>query len=164
MPRPGLGSKNAAWGAALRTMYDSYNAAVHEANPASKVTCTPMWQGGLDAGTYPPQNFKNMSESLPIISPRATAAWYVLHSLESFRRPGLPLMGVVDDAHHGSGGEIVMKNEMLALSRGVQGVGISFTAPLDAPGSNNDALGADVYRTINRLAKWYGPIFPRPRP
>ncbi len=160
-----LGSDNAAWSAALRTMYDSYNAAVHAANPASKVTCSPMWQGALDDGTYAPQSFKNMSEAYTHYLTEGTQQpWYVLHSLESFRRPGLPLMGVVDDAHNGLGGEIVMKNEMLSLCRGVQGVGISFTAPLDAPGSNNDALGADVYRTVNRLAKWYGPIFAETTP
>ena len=147
-----LGLKNAAWCAALRTMYDSYNAAVHEANPASKVTCTPMWQGGLDAGTYAPQNFKKMSESFThYLTEGVQQPWYVLHSLESFRRPGLPLMGVVDDAHNGAG-EIVM-NETLALSRGVQGVGISFTCAAGRPWLEQRRGGADVYRAINRLGK-----------
>ena len=160
-----LGSPNDAWRYALDTGYESYNRAVHEANPNSKVTCTPMWQGGLSNGTYAPMNFKRMSESFTHYLGEGTQQpWYVLHSLESFRRPGLPLMGVVDNAHHGSGGEIVMKNMMLSLSRGVQGVGVSFTAPLDGPGANEDALGADVYRVVNRLAKWYGPILAETTP
>ena len=146
---------------ALDTMYSSLNAAVRQAAPNANITTTPMWQHPAVDGSYAPTIYAGMNESFShFISEGMHIPFYALHSAEFLRRPNLPLMGVFDNGYHGDGGDVYMKNAMLVLGRGVQGIGVTHMSPLGSPSvGDSDAPGADVYRVTNLLAAMYGPVF-----
>jgi hypothetical protein len=137
---------------ALRLMYDSFDAAVTAANPAAHRTATPMWQFPAVCGSYVPEIYKHMSESYShFVSEGYHLPWYVPHSAENLRRPGLPLMAVFDP---GVNEEVAYaKNAMLMLSRGAQGVGTVYLTPWDPRHI------PDHFKVTNELAKIYGPVF-----
>lgn len=139
---------------ALGRMYDNFNAAVRQVNPAAKTTATPMWQFPAVEGSYPPVIYHNMSESYShYLSEGYQYPWYPAHSVEILRRPGLPLMGVFDNGYGSDGGDIYVKNLLQVVARGVQGAGVEHTRPFDDP------RGASAYRTANQLVTMYGPLF-----
>ncbi|HEV3261682.1 MAG TPA: hypothetical protein VG013_32835, partial [Gemmataceae bacterium] len=139
---------------ALRRMYDSFNAAARQANPAARLTATPMWQFPAVEGSYAPTIYRGLSESYShFISEGYHLPWYPAHSVDFLRRPGLPLMGVFDNGFHGGDGDVYLKNVMQVVARGVQGTGVEHTRPFE------DAAGASAYRLGNELAKMYGPVF-----
>ena len=142
-------------------MYGTLSAAVRQAVPRARTTTTPMWQFPAVEGSYAPTLYKSMDESYShFLSEVMATPFYALHSVEFLRRPDKPLMGVFDNGYEGEGGEVYMKNAMLVLGRGVQGVGVEHTAPLGTPAlRDNDPFGADVYRVTNLLAAMYGPVF-----
>jgi len=146
---------------AMETMYGSLNAAVRQAAPKARITTAPMWQFPAVDGSYAPTIYAGMDESYShFISEGMHIPFYALHSAEFLRRPGKPLMGVFDNGYHGDGGDVYMKNAMLVLGRGVQGIGVAHTSPLGTPAvTDSDAPGADVYRVTNLLAAMYGPVF-----
>ncbi len=143
-------------GLALKTMYDRLIAATHEVDPSAKVTATPMWQFPATEGSYPPAIYRGMSESYShFLSEGYQLPWYPAHSVEMLRRPGLPLMGVFDNASQNSGvaQQVYLKNAFQVLGRGVQGIGVEHVLPVDNP------FAADALRLANLVARLYGPIF-----
>ena len=145
---------------ALQRMYARFNAAVNAANPRAKTTTAMLWQG-MDYW-YAPVVYQGMSESMSHwISEGYSVPWYVPHSVEHLRRPGLPLMAVFDKhgAYYGdSDGSEYAKNAMLAASRGVQGVGIQHLRPFYSP------YGTAYRRLTNDLLAMYGPVFAEAEP
>ena len=150
-----------AYRLALDRMYSSFNTAVKQAVPRARTTTTPMWQFPAVDGSYAPTMYAGMDESYShFLSEGMHVPFYALHSVELLRRPGKPIMGVFDNAYAGEGGDVYMKNAMLVLSRGVQGVGVQHTTPLGTPSMGDmDPFGADAYRVTNLLAAMYGPVF-----
>ena len=140
--------------AAFDIMYNSFNSAVRRVKPDIKSTHAPMWQYPAQQGSYPPSIYKDMSESYShYLSEGYHVPWYSPHSAEILRRPGLPLMGVVDNQYSSRDGEVYAKNAMQVLARGVQGVGVQHTA------SFGTGLGTVNYRLTNEIARLYGPVF-----
>jgi hypothetical protein len=139
---------------AASRLYDRLNAAVRLADPAARLTCTPMWQTSAGDGFYAPVVYRGMSESYThYISEGAQSPWWQVHAVEFWRRPGLPAIGVTEtNGGGGEPGDIYTKNAMLMAARGVQGVGIRDARPFDS------ARSADAFRTVNRLARDLGPI------
>ncbi len=139
---------------ALRIMYDRFNAAVRQVDPGAHLTAAPMWQFPAVEGSYAPVLYRGMDETYThYLSEGYHVPWYPAHSVEFLRRPGLPLMGVFENASRGDGGDFYLKNLMQVVARGVQGVGTQHVLPFEEP------RNADAYRTANLLAKLYGPIF-----
>lgn len=136
-------------------MYDSFNKAVREVMPRAGLTATPMWQFPAVEGSYPPMNYQGMSESYShYLSEGYSLPWQPAHSVDILKRPNLPVMGVFDNLYNTSNaGNLYMKNVMQTMSRGAQGTGAEHTSPFE------DESGADAYRTANRIAAMYGPIF-----
>jgi len=139
---------------ALRTMYDRFNAAVRQADPAARITTTPMWQFPAVDGSYAPVIYRGMSETYShFLSEGFGLPWNPAHSVELLRRPGLPMMGVFDNGYKSFDGDVYFKNVMQVAARGVQGVGVEHVEPFAEP------QAADNYRVANWLARLYGPIF-----
>jgi outer membrane protein assembly factor BamB len=139
---------------ALRTMYDTFDAATLKANPAVRRTATPMWQFPAVEGSYAPEIYQRLSESYAhFLSEGYQLPWYAPHSGEFLRRPGLPLMVTVTHAVGWSDYDAYLKNTLQVLFRGAQGVGVGLVGPFDV--ANNAA----AVRTANYLATAYGPIF-----
>ena len=140
---------------ALRLVYDRFNADVRQADPAARITATPMWQFPAVEGSYAPLIYRGMTETYShFLSEGYDVPWYPAHSVEILRRPGLPLMGVFDNGaseHRDADG--YFKNAMLVAARGVQGLGAEHTRPFQNP------RAADGQRVANLLARLYGPIF-----
>ena len=143
----------------LREMYSSYNAAVRQVRPSLNLTTTPMWQTPAVEGGNMPDIYADMSESYSHwMSEGYAMPWYSVHSAESFKRPGLPMMGVFDNGHRGVAGDLYMKNALLVAARGMQGTGVEHYAPLGTL-NKQDHYGAPAYRVINELLKQFGPVF-----
>ena len=148
-----------ALNASMRDMYKQYNAAVRQVRPNLNLTTTPMWQHPAVEGVNPPDVYADMSESYSHwMSEGYAMPWYSVHSAESFKRPGLPMMGVFDNGHLGVAGDLYMKNALLVAARGMQGTGIQHYAPLGTV-NKSDHYGAPAYRLINALLKQFGPVF-----
>ena len=139
----------------MDVMYDSFNTAVKQANLAMKTTAAPMWQFPAVESSYAPSIYKGMSESYAhFLSEGYSVPWYPAQSVEMLRRPGKPIMGVFDNLYDSKmAGERYLKNAMQILARGVQGVGAQHTSPF------LDINGASAYKTANKLAMMYGPVF-----
>ncbi|HUW34001.1 MAG TPA: PQQ-binding-like beta-propeller repeat protein, partial [Planctomycetota bacterium] len=138
---------------ALRTMYDSFNGAVMKADPRAHRTATPMWQFPAVEGSYPPVIYKDMTETFShYISEGYHIPWYAAHSANNLKRPGLPVMGVVDWGVGGDRGGYA-NNAMQILACGAQGIGYQGGNPWEH-GQANDEI-----RTVHTLAKIYGPVF-----
>lgn len=148
--RPGPGPLFAA----ARRTYDRFHSAVRLADPAAKLTCTPMWQTSAGDGFYAPVVYKGMSESYThYLTEGFQSPWYQVHAVEFWRRPGLPAMGIAAVNAVGEPGDSYLKNAMLMAARGVQGVGTVDERPFDS------ARAADAHRVVNRLGRDLGPVF-----
>ena len=139
----------------LGQLYTRTNAAARAVDPGIRLTTSPMWQYPAVDGSYAPIIYKGMTESFThFLGEGYSAPFLPVHNVEFLRRPGLPLMGVFDNGYDATASsEKYMKNAMLVLSRGVQGIGVSHTNPFE------DVRGSDAYRITNDLARTYAPIF-----
>jgi len=138
----------------LRTMYDAFNQAVRQVRPRLKITTTPMWQFPAVEGSYAPVIYDGMDETYShFLSEGYQYPWYPAHSAAFLRLPGKPLMGVFDNGYSTLAADVTIKNAMQVLAQGVQGVGAQHTTAF------KDPWGAKAYRTINMLARLYGPVF-----
>ena len=151
---------------ALSQMYDRFNAAAREVSPGLHLTTTPMWQYPAVEGSYAPTIYRGMTETYGhYMTEGQHVPWYAVHDTEFLRRPGLATMGVFDNGHNGSGGDIYARQAMQMLALGVQGVGVDLTNALGGTDHTYaDPTGADAYRTANFLAKVYGPVFAECKP
>jgi len=120
---------------------------------------TPMWQYPAVEGSYPPTIYKGMNESYShYMSEGYSQPWYQVHSAESLKRPGLPMMACFDNGFGLEGGDRYEKDAMIVAARGMQGAGIEHFSPLGTS-NKNDPKGASAYLTTNTLLKMYGSIF-----
>jgi hypothetical protein len=148
-----------AYRAGLAHMYGELDEAVTEVRPDLARTATPMWQYPAVDGSYAPTVYAHMTESYShYLSEGYGWPFYPAHSADMLRRPGLPLMGVFDNAQRSGDGESYLKDALQVLGRGVQGVGVEHARPL------RDGRASDALRTMNELAKAYGPIFSQATP
>ena len=143
----------------LTHMYGELDRAVEEVRGDLSRTATPMWQYPAVEGSYAPTIYANMTESYShYLSEAYGWPWYPAHSVDMLRRPGLPLMGVFDDAYSMGDGESYLKDALQVLGRGAQGVGVEHERPI------KEARGANALRVMNTLAEMYGPVFAEAEP
>ena len=138
----------------LDQTYQRFNNAVRRAMPHASRTTTPMWQSPPVEGSYPPTVFRDMTESYThFLSEGYLTPWYAPHSAALFRRPGLPLRAVFDNAHRDETGEGYLKNLAQMLTQAPQGIGVQHTNPL------TQSRAAAALRAGNLLATTYGGLF-----
>lgn len=148
-----------AYRAGLERLYARLVEPAKLGRPGLNVTATPMWQYPAEEGSYAPSVYAKLSETYAhYLSEGFDWSFSAPHSVDMLRRPGLPLMGVFDNGFNSLDGEGYLKNAMLVLGRGVQGVGVSHSRPFQ------DARAADAFRVANEVARRWGPVFAQATP
>lgn len=143
-----------AYRIALERLYSGVSAATRLASPHLSTTATPMWQFPAVDGSYAPSIYRQLGESYShYLSEGYDWSFSAPHAAEMLRRPGLPLMAVFDNGFKTLEGDGYLKNALLVLGRGVQGIGVSHTRPFD------DAAAASALTLANDVAKIWGPVF-----
>ncbi len=150
----------------LAEFYHRVNGAVIAVNPSISRTATPMWQFPYVEGSYAPVIYgSGMTESYShYLSEGHHPPFYAPHSIDILKRPGLPARGVFDGIagaaliSEAKGWEGYLKNSMLVVSRGVQGVGITHNTPLQYPSHLSQ------FAATNEVIVAYGDLFAKASP
>ncbi len=150
----------------LAEFYHRVNGAVIAVNPSISRTTTPMWQFPYVEGNYAPLIYgTGMTESYShYLSEGHHPPFYAPHSIDMLKRPGLPARGVFDGIAGGvqisevKGWEGYLKNSLLVVSRGVQGVGLTHLSPLQYPSY------LPQFAAANEVIVAYGDLFAKASP
>jgi len=151
-----------AYNAFIPRLYRAWHDAALAVNPAISNTSSPGEPMTAAQGKYPPLVY----EGFPLVLAHVHGKQWHEQSIYPFqtdlaRRPGKPLISLQSGLHADESGQYSGREYMLALTRGLQGVGVSQSG-LHAAGAPNPPF--DPYRGLHELLTIYGDLFYGLRP